>query len=224
MIIVLNGETHHKCGAENLVWDFHRGEIICIKCGTVVERIIEYENSSINSSIREGSHPMYTSYNPGVMTKPTKYVDVSSWIKSRERTYKKFRKLLANIKHMGSSKNKNYRINEKAFLYYLKTGKRIKVLEDADSGEKSVKLSNDVKAVLESFVKNDPKLNSRTYRAKLAIALILSELVNKRKSKLTLEELRTISANSGTSLSHVKRMYYFIKKEYYIVKGNNQRR
>ena len=187
----------HRCGPENIVWDYKKGEVICSKCGTIIDRIYSLDNVNSGTSDETRYSFVYKE----------KYY---RWIKNKEKSYKKFKIILNKINKIKSKTNK-IEINNDSFEYYIKTGKQIFILKNKNENNKIFN-DEEILEIIEKFIKKDPILNSRTRRAKVAAALIIKSLTVNGKSnkKLANKVLKEISQKTGTSISQVRRLYNYI--------------
>ena len=140
------------CGSSRVVWDYEKGEVICICCASVIDRIYYDVGHTLSEevterSLRSNPHNGYRSYPK---------------LKSITLTYLKFMKKV--------SRYKGIIVDNRAFLDYL-SGKRphVKILKrEFNEGKLRDELINKVINVINKY----PRLKSRTDRAKLALALI----------------------------------------------------
>jgi len=168
------------CGSTNVVWDEERGEVVCMDCGSVIDRIYvlrkDYEERSPIRSYQVRG-------NVGV-----------------SRATKEFMKLLDNVKH-----NKKLRgraiIDSNSFFNYI-NGKigRVKIIRLSTPYLLSIRRNQEVSQVLK-LINKYPRLNSRTERAKIALALIAISFIKERQVSVS-----EVSRVTGLSRMHVRRL------------------
>ncbi|OYT52079.1 MAG: hypothetical protein B6U73_00625 [Desulfurococcales archaeon ex4484_204] len=172
------------CRSRELFWDYERGEVICVRCGSVVDRIYYYDRLTNQETLSIAQAPKRTSR--ALKPKPVTM---------------KYLKLLSRVKKLS-----NVFIDNEAFMEYAtKGGPHVKILKRPFNEE----LLNDsnVKTVLKIMSKY-PRLSSRTERAKLALALLTLALLNS-----SYWSLNAISSNTGLSKVHVRRLLNLLRSE-----------
>ncbi len=166
------------CGNVNLVWDYVRGEVVCPKCGTVVDNIYVDDRPTRTDLIY----------------KPVKGKEIGLSKVTRE-----YLTLLDGIKKNRRLSGKGF-IDAKSFMEYVE-GRRGKVgIIKVRLPSKSLKRNAALAKVLR-IIRKYPRLNSRTERAKYALGLIAIHAVT--KNSLSVEE---ISRATGLSGMHVRRL------------------
>jgi uncharacterized Zn finger protein (UPF0148 family) len=169
------------CGSRNLVWDYSRGEVICADCGSVIDRIYVADNA-MTATLEE--------------VKDTRRYRGTPHI---SRATKEYLRLLKRIK--GSRRlSKRAVIDPKNFMEYI-DGRRGRV-KTVKVGITDTHLLTDthVSKVLK-IINKYPRLNSRTDRAKIALALIAIGMAT--KSRL---EIRSLSRATSLSEMHIRRL------------------
>ena len=193
----------HTCSKNYLVWDYQRGEVICTKCGMVVEERLLIETSSKKEKIRDNIK-MYNQF----------ISNYNNIIRNKNIKYNKFKKILNKLRKINSLTKKTQgnliKIDEESFEQYVRTGSSVLVIKKTSKQLEQIFSDPEIKSIVERKIKKNPRLNSRTFRSKVAIALIIKEM-EAGKTKLSLKDLREIAVKTGTSVSHVKRLYYMVK-------------
>ncbi|HDN75534.1 MAG TPA: TFIIB-type zinc ribbon-containing protein [Acidilobales archaeon] len=176
-----------NCGSRALIWDYSRGDVVCTSCGYVVERIyVTSYNSLTNECQEELRHSRYL--------KPL--------IKPITVKYLKFMKSL--------SKLNGVKLDTDAVLRYLKgEAPRVKIIKrELNEGLLRDSLIKKVFNVMRKY----PRLNSRTDRAKLAIALIALNIVKESNRRLN-DVMEVLQRDTKLSRVHIKRLISLILKE-----------
>jgi len=172
------------CGSSDLIWDYQRGEVVCARCASVIERI--YVNTISHSE-----------YDTEVRQKNLRIGEPAPKLRKATKDY---------LKILESIKNKNdVVIDVNAFWEYQKTGRRVKLLKRRLNTE----LLNDYAVrVAMDVLRKYPKLSARTDRAKIAIALLAISLVKGTKLNMAL-----LTKKVGLSKVHIKRLEKLVLKE-----------
>jgi transcription initiation factor TFIIIB Brf1 subunit/transcription initiation factor TFIIB len=172
-----------------LVWDYRTGDIVCSKCGAVIDRIFVMER---DVQREEG---------------------FSREIRKRQpktpKSYKLFIKLYGRI----NKGRKDIYIDKSRFVDVMRGGKHVRVYDSPrnDASKRIVERDPIVRDILESVVRRNPRLASRTERGKVAAALLIKMLFIDKK-KVSSKLFREAANESGVSVGHVKRIYKEVKK------------
>ena len=193
------------CGSENLIWDFATGSIICTSCGSVIDVIYEYEN---------GHH------NPTATYRRSSVVDAVLY---KEKTAKNRRRLMlimsrtALYSRIRRRIRKERIVNEEAFIALASGVKPQRHLIEHRMDEKlRRRLATDLSYLVPylEIVERDPVLSSRTFRGKVAIAMILHSMRTTGRPCL-----KRIAQELRMSLTHVKRLEKLVLKRIKVLKA-----
>ena len=169
------------------MWDYERGDIVCPKCGTVVERIYVPPITG-----REEDRELLKSFRrpqPKLSRLSREYLRILHEIKSNKR--------LSSRAYIDSAK----------LMDFVKaSSNRVKVIR-VDLPKPELLKDPKIKAVLKIVAKY-PSLHSRTDRAKVAIALIIYSLIE--KGRVNVGE---VSRSTGLSRMHVRRLIRLVSRE-----------
>mgnify|MGYP000088287828 CR=1 FL=1 len=176
------------CGSSSIVWDYERGEIICMCCASVVDRIYydlntipseEFREKAISNSHKAQGYPR---------------------LRSITLTYLRFIKKV--------SKHRGIMVDNKAFLDYL-NGKRphVKILKRKFN---EGKLKDELISKVINAMSKYPRLKSRTDRAKLALALIALGIAKGDNMNKVMNKVRK---DAKLSTTHVKRLIRLVMRE-----------
>ena len=164
------------CGSNELVWRYEEGYIVCSKCGTVLDRIYDYNISSSmlqpESKIDKLSiHKIHVDYD--MRLQKTRLLLIDLRYRKFQRKLKEYPKLRPGLK---------IRDDVLRALYTGRKVKMVKTIVNEHTEEVKNKLleSNDTKIYLDiiEVFKEFPRISSRTDRVKLALAKILyNELI-----------------------------------------------
>ncbi len=178
------------CGSSRVVWDYEKGEVICVRCASVIDKIYYDVGNSLSEelmerSLRSNSYSRYKNY---------------PRLKSITLTYLKFLRKV--------SRHKGVVVDNRAFLDYL-SGKRphVKILKrEFNEGKLRDELINKVINVINKY----PRLKSRTDRAKLALALIALGIAKGDNVHNVVSKVRE---DAKLSTTHVKRLIRLVMRE-----------
>lgn len=162
------------------MWDFKRGQVVCVNCGTVLDTIYYYSSNDngVSDELRftkvRGSE-----YRPS--------------LNQYTRTY---------IKLMQVASRHGLAIDNDVFMKYV-SGRSplVKVFKRPGRALHSGELNEELKIVLD-IMKNYPKLTSRTERAKLALAKLALSIVREKGP-----DIKRVSKELGISEVHARRLY-----------------
>ncbi len=167
------------------MWDYQRGDIVCTKCGLVIDKILTTDTK--------------------VITQATNQQD----IRRKERGIKLSRYTIEYLKLLEKTKNMKgkvkVRINSLQDIENCRV-RQVKVFY-REFNEEKMKDRNVTKIM--KIMSKYPKLKSRTDRAKLAIALITLYLITKSNNI----PYSTIQNDTGLSRVHIRRLIREIKRE-----------
>ena len=176
------------CGSKELIWDYSSGYIICSDCGSVLDRIYEQTLLRLNEGLEDSV--VSSSIKGNVKLKPITI---------------RYLELLEKVKN----KKRRLSIDSKAFLEYAE-GKRPLVKVLTRNYNREVLLREDVRKVI-NLMKKYPRLNSRTDRAKIAIALIAIRMANKEAINSAI--LKGIIHDTSLSKAHIRRLIKLVRQE-----------
>ncbi len=183
------------CGSTELVWDSERGDVICVKCGSVVDRI--YVSTP---SRREEDVP---GFNPASCRADLSRARRCAHLSRLTKEYLRVMEHIKSRKRLSDVVIDSSRLKE----FVEGSGHRIKVLKRRPEvvskavGDKCVRLALNVMA---SF----PRLRSRTDRAKVALAMLALALAMGRKVNV-----KEVAEGSGLSTMHVRRLKKLLSEE-----------
>jgi len=167
------------CGSTNIIWDEERGEIVCMDCGSVIDRIYvsrdDYRVDDFKPSSPKGSVRL-------------------------SRTTKEFLKLLDKVKTSKKLKGKAVIDSAKFFDYVTGRRGKVKIIKLRTPYLRNLEKDEDISIVLK-LIGKFPRLNSRTDRAKIALAMLTISLV--KGGNISVSE---ISRVTGLSRMHVRRL------------------
>jgi transcription initiation factor TFIIIB Brf1 subunit/transcription initiation factor TFIIB len=183
------------CGSLNVVYDYIRGYIVCANCGTVIEDIFpeqligvppKVEEEEISRNVRGALRSRSAKYN---LRKLLKYEEE---VKVYESYAKRCRR--------------NVRVDVEALKTRLSGGKARVFVHVYDANLKElVEKDSIVKSLLE-IIEGDPILSSRTFRGKVALALLLKELLINGEA-----DTEEIAKVTGVSKVHMQRLTNILK-------------
>lgn len=184
------------CGSLNLVHDFSHGYVICPLCGTVVDTIfIEFyeEQTSDNyielnqglPSIRKGLEKKKMHIMKTILTRISANVTIYERYakRAKKNVYVDFEAVLKREKHRMSTVSRIYRHKDEDRILRL-------VAEDPM-----------IRSIMDNIINKDPILSSRTPRGKVALALIIKNLVEG-----TSVDLHDLCKKTSMSPIHMKRL------------------
>jgi len=164
------------CGSNELVWRYEEGYIVCSKCGTVLDRIYDYNIGSPllqseSNTDRLSIHRIHEDYI--MRSRRTKLLLIDLRYRKFQKKLKEYPKLRPGLK---------IRDDVLKALYAGRNVKMVKTIVNEHTEEVKSKLleSKDTKIYLDiiEVFKEYPRISSRTDRVKLALAKILyNELV-----------------------------------------------
>lgn len=143
-----------ECSSDNIIWDYHRGEIVCAECGLVQDRIY-VTHTRIKEELNANNN----------LTIKTQILEVKSRVKNYEVEISRY-------------KLKPYLKFSEEFLEKIASGAKVRRVKTIVRRDNAGRLPERYKVVLEVFSKY-PRVTSRTDRMKEALAELLSEYVKK---------------------------------------------
>jgi len=178
------------CGSDELIWDYAHGYIVCSNCGLVIERIIVEDKVRID-----------------VAEENTKTRVVDAIRKSREvaigMRFRMMKKLVREYEKIVRSVKPGVIIDVAALERKLLSGEKVRILRHRADEVLMQMVSNDSELrLILRVIDRDPILGSRTFRGKVAIALIVKKLV--KGENLDLNEIAKVTSISKT---HARRLY-----------------
>ncbi len=194
------------CGCNELVWRYEEGYIVCSRCGTVLDRIYDYNigSSLLRSELktdRLSIHKVHEDYN--MKSRRTKLLLINLRYRKFRKKLKEYPKLRPGLK---------IRDDVLEALYAGRKVKMVKTIVNEHTEEVKNKLleSRDTKIylnIIEVF-KEYPKISSRTDRVKLALAKILyNELVYGFKPSFS-----SIAKEFRVSVVNLRKAYKDLRK------------
>jgi len=178
------------CGSENLIWDFATGAIICASCGSVIDVIYEAEPPYHRLSYKKASVAEAVLYREKTRLSKQRL----SLISMRTAMYTKIARRI----------RKNRVVNERALLAMLSgSQRRVRLIEHRIDELLRQRLNGDL-AYLKRYldiIDNDPVLSSRTFRGKVALAMMIHQLATRGSV-----DLKCIAKELEMSLTHLKRL------------------
>lgn len=164
------------CGNNELVWRYEEGYIVCSRCGTVLDRIYDYDigSSLLQSESKTNRLSIYKVHEDYIVKlRRTKLLLMDLRYRIFQRRLKEYPKLRPGLK---------IRDDILKALYAGRKVKMVKTIVNEHTEEVKNKLleSKDTKIYLNiiELFKEYPRISSRTDRVKLALAKILyNELV-----------------------------------------------
>ncbi len=185
-----------ECGSTSILWDYKNGSIVCGDCGLVIDNIYDY-------TYRIQEQNDYYNCKP-------KLISDYQYITKRSRRYKNMYSRLKMLKPIISRRLKRYLIiDEKALKEYL-NGLRshVKIFKY----HKEIRIPVETKIIIEKVIDKDPVLTSRTDRAKIALALIILDILNNGKPNI-----RKIARETFISVTHVRRLSKLIEERSHVI-------
>jgi len=195
------------CGSQDIVYDFVHGYTVCTSCGCVVDVIfIDYFESGAPEngyadiglpSVRKGLEKKK------MASRLKRFSRISFEIMVYEKYAKKARKDV--YIDLEAALNKELkRSSTSTRIYHHKD--EVKVFSIIDKNP-------DIRLILENIVSQDPVLSSRTPRGKVALALIIKNIVDG-----TPVNLSYISELTSLSTVHVRRLVNLVKQRLQYIK------
>ena len=167
------------CGSTNVIWDEERGEVVCMDCGSVIDRIyVLREDFRVEDS------------------RPSR----SRGSVRLSKTTKEFLKLLDRVKSSKKLKGKAVIDTTNFFDYVNGRRGRVKIIKLSTPYLRNLEKDKDISVVLE-LISKFPRLKSRTDRAKVALAMLTISLV--KGGSINVSE---VSRVTGLSRMHVRRL------------------
>ncbi len=182
------------CGAESLVWDYERGYIVCQSCGAVVEQLFEEHCFAKPMSTNSGSEAGIHSVRMG-LEKKKRYL--------RERALKEKSSFLKRYEELSSRARKNVVVNVNALI----NGGRIFVHVKERELHQLLSEDHELREVLEKVVESDPVLSSRTFRGKVALAMMIKNF--RTKGTPCIDEVCKVT---GISKTHARRLLALLRR------------
>ena len=186
-----------ECGSKSLVWDYKSGFIVCSSCGIVNDRIVtgdlprDRENGVPTTKFRKSAY--------------------HKWIRQKEQSYMEFKRV-SRKRGIGS---KELIVDSSTFEEYV-SGKRkpVKLLltEGSLRARRLLTENGEIRFIVENIIRKHPTLNSRTERAKVALALIM--LYMRESKSLDSKVVKEISEKTGASCSHIRRLHSLLEKTF----------
>ncbi len=183
------------CGSTELVWDSDRGDVICVRCGSVVDRIyVSMPPRRIESA---------ANFNP-----PSCRADLSKATRCAHlsRLTKEYLRVMEHVK--SKKRLKDVVIDSTRLGEFVRDGSHhVKILKRKPEVISNAVRNEYVRLAL-SAMAAFPRLYSRTDRAKIALAMLALALASGR-----VVNVREIAEDSGLSPTHVRRLKKLLSKE-----------
>ncbi len=187
------------CKSQNVIHDFVHGYVVCSECGTIIDELyieffenIKYEEIRPNGlpTVREG-------LNKKVIRAIGMYIaklshDVAIYEKYAKRARKGVKVDLEMIQRKLAG--------DKVRIYRHESEDKLKELIDSDII---------LKSIIDRIIDRDPLFSSRTLRGKIALALLIKQLIT--KGDIDYDE---IARQAHMSKTHIKRLVRLLKLRY----------
>jgi len=183
-----------NCGAEALVWDYEHGYIVCSNCGVVIEQMFEEHYFALSQGARIPVGMELCSVRKG-LEKKRRF--------ARELILREKVKFLRKYEELRSRARKDVIIDINAMM----NGGRVFVHVKENEIRQKVLQDQEVRSILENIVNRDPVLSSRTFRGKVALALIIKNIRN--GGDPCIEEICKLT---GISKTHARRLLALLRK------------
>ncbi len=183
-----------NCGSSNIIWDFQKGYCVCSSCGLVIEPIYE-ELYLINYERTRYVELKSLSVREAVYSKKSKVYEMN--LRNKEA-------LITLYEKAASRARKNVVVDLESLKN--RSGRVYHHVKDRELHE-LLKQDVELRKILNDFVDNDPILSSRTFRGKVAIAMIIRSIINGMYPNI--EEISKIT---GISRTHVRRLISLVSK------------
>ncbi len=187
------------CKSQNIIHDFEHGYVVCSECGTVIDELYIdfFENISNDEEKPMGLPTVREGLNKKVIRVRGMYIaKLSHDVAIYEKYAKKARK---GVKVDWEMIQKRL-AGDKVRIYRHESEEKIKEFVDSDSM---------LKRIMDGIISKDPLFSSRTLRGKVALALLIKQLIT--KGYIDYEE---ISRQAHISRTHIKRLVRLIKLRY----------
>ncbi|ADM26885.1 Zinc finger TFIIB-type domain protein [Ignisphaera aggregans DSM 17230] len=187
------------CKSQNIIHDFTHGYVVCGECGTIIDELyIEFfENTSYEEAKPMGLPTVREGLNKKVARAMGMYIaklshDVAVYEKYAKRARKGVRVDLEMIqRRLAGDKVRVYRHESEDKLRELIEGDAI------------------LRSIIDRIIDRDPLFSSRTLRGKIALALIIKQLIT--RGDIDYEE---IARQAHMSKTHIKRLVKLLKLRY----------
>ncbi len=186
-----------ECGSTSILWDYKNGIIVCSNCGLVIDNVYDY---TVYYNQDQNNHG----------TRKIRLISEYQYIKMKSRRYRDIHNRLKILEPLISRKLKRYlTIDEKALKEYL-NGLRphVKIFKY----HKEIQASIEAKILIEKVINKDPVLTSRTDRAKIALALIILDILSNGKP-----DIYKIARKTSISVTHVRRLLKLLEERKHII-------
>lgn len=189
------------CGSQEIVYDFIHGYMVCVECGTVIDTIfIEYYEANFDR--------MYYVYKNEGLPSTRKGIEKKR-IRSKLRDYSRMNLEIVVYEKYAKRSRKNVYVDINAALEKeLKSNTKTRVYHHKDE-DKVLSLAEnpEIKTIIENIVNKDPILSSRTPRGKVALALIIRNIVEGVEP-----DVNELCRLTSMSLVHVRRLISLINR------------
>jgi len=185
------------CNHTEVIWDYERGYLVCPNCGSVLMPLI---TNAVPSP--ERAKDLYSTDWSGIRTVRESLQDKvrASYARHLSRIVKE----VTLYERYARRARKNVEVNLDA-LMNGRGKERVYKHRNDDQLQRLVEQDDELKRVLEAVVERDPVFSSRTYRGKVAIALMLKYIIHGEEPNL--EEIIKLTSISRT---HAKRLYRLV--------------
>lgn len=191
------------CGSQDIAYDLGCGYIVCQSCGTILDAplFLEfYENTLVDKDMNKPAD-MPLSIKRGLEKKKIRVrkalltgmeVDIAIYEKYAKRSRKNV------YVDLEAAKKREQGVKSKDRIYHhVGEDKALSIVDEDET----------VRLIISKIIDSDPILSSRTPRGKVALALILKNLLDGKPV-----DLSEICRKTSMSLVHVRRLLNIAKK------------
>ena len=183
-----------NCGSENIIWDYIKGCSVCTSCGLVIDQLYE---EFLWYAKAEDEHRYYN------------YMSVREALyEKRKRVYAQSMRKKMHMISLYERYAKRARKNVTVDLESLRrgTGRIYRHVKEPEL-ESLLDRDEELRRILENIIERDPVLSSRTFRGKVALALMIKAIMH--GSHPNIEDISSIT---GVSRTHARRLWSTLKK------------
>lgn len=188
------------CSSTNLIHDFSYGHIVCTSCGSIVDSIFIEFYDVCHKNMKQEFYGL-----PSVrkslekkksMVNKMRIIEINNDVKIYRKYARKIRKNVYVDLEVALKREQG--ISRCARIYRHKAEEKIMKILNEDPT---------MRFILENIVDKDPILSSRTFRGKIAIVLVLKDLIERRSI-----DIEGIARKTSLSFIHIKRLINLVKK------------
>lgn len=191
------------CNSQDVAFDFEKGYTVCRNCGTVIESIFIEQFIGVASS-DEWEYSKPTTREALNLKRSSQYASKLRRLNKEIRLYEKY---------LSRARNNDIRVDLHALRTVLAGGKARVYRHVSDQNlEKIVEGDHLLKRILE-IIDEDPILSSRTFRSKVAIALILKNIILYGEA-----DINKIAKEASISRIHMHRLVATLKNRIKYIK------